>query len=61
MSMDLDAVITGILITFLGALLALQQLGIITQTALRISLPWVLIVVGLLAIYVGIKKDDIKE
>ena len=58
-SMDVDAVIVGILITFLGALLLLEQVGIITQAALQMSLPWVLIVVGLLVTYVGYAKDKI--
>ncbi len=51
--------IVGILITFFGVLLLLEQIGIITQAALQISLPWVLMVVGLLIIYVGYAKEKI--
>jgi len=55
--MDVDAVVSGILIAFFGVLLLLERFGIITAAALYVVLPWVLIVVGVLVIYVGVVKD----
>ncbi|MDN5358835.1 MAG: hypothetical protein PWP76_678 [Candidatus Diapherotrites archaeon] len=55
--MDVDAVVTGILITFFGVLLLLERLGVISFAALYTTLPFVFIVVGLLTVYVGIAKD----
>ena len=59
--MDVDAVVTGILIVFFGALLLLERVGIITFASLYTLLPWIFIVVGLLVIYVGVAKDRVKQ
>ena len=53
--MNLDAVVSGILITFLGIMLLLERAGIVSAAALYVSAPFVLVVVGLLAIYVGLR------
>ncbi len=59
--MDVDAVIVGILIAFFGVLLLLERVGIITFASLYTLLPWILIVVGILVVYVGVAKDRARQ
>ncbi len=53
MSMNTDALVSGILIAFLGILLELQNAGIITYATMKATLPITLIIVGAIAVYVG--------
>ncbi len=51
--MNTDALVSGILVAFLGILLELQNAGIITYATMKATLPITLIIVGAIAIYVG--------
>lgn len=59
--MDVDAVVSGILIMFLGVLLLLQRLGVITSSAMYVLLPYILLVVGALVVYVGVVKGRLSR